>query len=72
LLVAAKLLNEEPPFDTLGGRFSRNEFSDVTPILVVELFYHFVLLESVGKYTPLEQLGFIGFPLTIVSSFAEG
>ena len=71
-LIATQFLDEKPSFVALFGVFSWDNFSDLLPIIVVEIFNELRVLNHEGEEAILEQMGFIVFPLSQRSQALRG
>lgn len=62
-LVAAEFLDEEPPFMAFPCVLGRDDFGNLFPIIVVEIFNEFGVLYHEGEEAVLEQVSLVIFPL---------
>lgn len=61
--VAAQFLDEKPSFVTLFGVLGWYNFGDLLPIVVVEVFHEFGVLDHERKEAILKQMCLIILPL---------
>ena len=60
--IATQFLQKKPSFEALIRVPRRDEHGNILPVFVLEVLYVSLLLEGIGKDTPLEQLSFFIFP----------
>lgn len=63
-LVATEFLNEQPSLLTLLGVFSRDNFGNLKPVIIIKLFDRFGILNHEGEEAVLEEMGLVIFPLS--------